>query len=128
MTEPAPLPASVGLGGDGDEIAATDEIEAEFGVTLDYADAPQWRTAGDVFQSLLAQLPPDAADAPQTWERFARALTDQTGIDPAMIAPDSPLIEETQIWRGLGVLSAALWLLLIGMALVVVLGAVLLAR
>lgn len=125
---PAPSLASVGLGGDGDEIAAIDEVEAEFGVTVDYTDAPQWRTAGDVFQSLLAQLPPDAADDPQTWERFARALTDQSGTDPATITPDSPLIEETQIWRALGALSAALWLLLIGMALVVILGAVLLAR
>lgn len=128
MTEPAPLPASVGLGGDGDEIAAIDEIEAEFGVTIDYADAPQWRIAGDVFQSLLTQLPPDAAGDPQTWERFVRALTDQSGIDPATITPDSPLIEEAQIWHGLTALSRMLLLLAIGMALVVVLGAVLLAR
>ncbi|HEY0623084.1 hypothetical protein [Sphingomonas sp.] len=128
VTDPALSPASVGLGGDGDEIAAIDEVEAEFRVTLDYADAPQWHTAGDVFRSLLVQLPPEQASDPETWRRFVRALTDVTGIDPQTITPDSPLIDQTQIWRGLSTLSAALWLLLVGMALVVVLGALLLAR
>lgn len=128
MTDTAPAPASVGLGGDGDEIAAIDEVEAEFGVTLNYADAPQWHTAGDIFRSLLVQLPAEQAGDPETWHRFVRALTDVTGIDPEAITPNSPLIDQTQIWRGLGALSAALWLLLIGLALVAILGAVLLAR
>lgn len=127
-TDLAPSPASVGLGGDSDEIAAIEEIEAEFGVMLDYADAPQWHTAGDVFRSLLAQLPAEQSDNPDTWDRFVRALTDQSGIDPTEITPDSPLIEEGQIWRGLGAVSRMLLLLAIGMALVVILGTVMLAR
>lgn len=130
MTEPAsPSPAtSVGLGGDGDEIAAIDEIESEFGVTIDYADAPQWLTAGDVFNSLLMQLSPDVAQDPQTWPRFVRALTNGTGTDPLDITPDSPLIEESHLWRGLGRLSTMLWALLIAMTMIVVLGAGLLSR
>ena len=39
-------PKSVGLGGDGDEIAAIDDVERAFGVKLDYADVSRWLTAG----------------------------------------------------------------------------------
>ncbi|WP_447728745.1 hypothetical protein [Sphingomonas koreensis] len=128
MTDPAPAPATLGLASNSDEIAAIDEVEAEFGVTIDYADAPQWRTAGDVFGSLLTQLPAGQANDPEIWERFVRALSQTTDVDPEAITRDTPLADEVQAWRGLGGLSAALLLLLIGMALVVILGAVILAR
>ncbi|OYX50832.1 MAG: hypothetical protein B7Y97_06335 [Sphingomonas sp. 32-66-10] len=114
-------PASVGLGGDGDEIAAIDEIEMTFGVTLDYADAPTWQTAGDVFRSLQNSLPADVALAPDTWDRFAAALTHETGVDPATITPDSPLLDEAISWRGLGNLSRMMAVLLIGGAAILVL-------
>ncbi|MBA4763336.1 hypothetical protein [Sphingomonas sp.] len=114
-------PASVGLGGDGDEIAAIDEIEMTFGVTLDYADAPTWQTAGDVFRSLQNSLPADVALAPDTWDRFATALTHETGVDPATITPDSPLLDEAISWRGLGNLSRMMAVLLIGGAAILVL-------
>lgn len=114
-------PASVGLGGDGDEIAAIDEVEAVFGVTLDYADAPTWETAGDVFRTLQNSLPADIANAPDTWDRFATALTHETGIDPATITPDSPLLDEALPWRGLGNLSRMMAVLLIAGAAILVL-------
>lgn len=120
-------PVSVGLGGDGDEVAAIDEVEMTFGVTLDYADAPEWHTAGDVFASLLRQLPRAVADDPETWRRFAVAITDSTGVDAAAITPDSPLIDQTQPWQGLGRMSAMLWVLLIA-ALVLVTTVALFAR
>lgn len=113
---------SVGLGGDSDEIAAIDEIEVTFGVTLDYADAPGWQTAGDVFRSLRNRLPAEVANAPDTWHRFAAALADQTGVDPAHITPDSPLIDQGSAWRGLTNLSTMLAVLLVaGVALVALL-------
>lgn len=112
-------PASVGLGGDGDEIAAIDEVEATFGVTLDYADAPTWQTAGDVFRSL--RLPADVANAPDTWDRFAAALTHETGVDPATITPDSPLLDEALPWRGLTDLSRMMAVLLMAGAAIIVL-------
>ncbi len=114
-------PVSVGFGSDGDEIAAIDEIEMTFGVTLDYADAPTWQTAGDVFRSLQSRLPADVANAPDTWDRFAAALTHETGIDPATITPGSPLLDEALPWRGLGNLSRMMAVLLIASAAVVVL-------
>lgn len=114
-------PASVGLGGDGDEIAAIDEVEATFGVTLDYADAPTWQTAGDVFRSLQNSLSAEVANAPDTWDRFAAALTHETGIDPATITPDSPLLDEAVSWRGLGNLSRMMAVLLIASAAILVL-------
>lgn len=114
-------PASVGLGGDGDEIAAIDEVEATFGVTLDYADAPTWQTAGDVFRSLQNSLSAEVANAPDTWDRFAAALTHETGIDPATITPDSPLLDEPVSWRGLGNLSRMMAVLLIASAAILVL-------
>jgi len=114
-------PVSVGLGTDGDEIAAIDEVEAVFGVTLDYADAPNWETAGDVFRSLLNVLPADIANAPDTWDRFATALTHETGVDPATITPDSPLLDEATAWRGLGNLSRMMAVLLIASAAILIL-------
>lgn len=128
MTDPASAPATLGFASNQDEAAAIDEVEAEFGVTIDYADAPHWRTAGDMFGSLLARLPDGLANDPETWDRFARALSQTTDVDAGEIMRDTLLADEVQAWRGLGALSAALWMLLIGMALVVVLGAVLLAR
>jgi len=109
-------PASVGLGGDADEIAAIDEVEATFGVMLDYADAPSWQTAGDVFRSLQNSLPADVANAPDPWDRFATALTHETGVDPATITPASPLLDEALPWRGLGNLSRMMAVLLIASA------------
>lgn len=114
-------PASVGLGGDGDEIAAIDEIEMTFGVTLDYADAPTWQTAGDVFRSLQNSLRADVANAPDTWDRFAAALTHESGVDPATITPDSPLLDEAVSWRGLGNASRMMAVLLIAGAAILVL-------
>jgi len=114
-------PVSVGFGSDGDEIAAIDEIEMTFGVTLDYADAPTWQTAGDVFRSLQSRLPTEVALAPDTWDRFAAALTHETGVDPATITPDSPLLDEGSSWRGLGNLSRMLAVLLIAGAAIIVL-------
>ena len=131
MTDVAPAPsrpATLGLNSNSDEFAAVEEIEAEFGVTIDYADAPHWRTAGDLFRSLHAQLPAGQANDPQTWARFTRALSKSVDIDPDTITREMPLADEVQAWRGLGALSAGLWTLLIGMALVAVLGAVLLTR
>ncbi len=114
-------PVSVGLWGDGDEIAAIDEVEATFGVTLDYADAPTWQTAGDVFRSLQSSLSAEVANAPDTWDRFAAALTHETGVDPATITPDSPLLDEAVSWRGLGNLSRMMAVLLIASAAILIL-------
>lgn len=114
-------PASVGLGGDGDEIAAIDEVEAVFGVTLDYADAPTWHTAGDVFPTLQNSLPAEIANGPDTWDRFATALTHETGVDPATITPNSPLLDVALPWRGLGNLSRMMAVLLIAGAAILAL-------
>lgn len=83
---------SVGFVGDGDDVAALENVEQVFGVRLDDRDAPSWRTAGDVFASLLKALPPGASDDAGTWDRFAAALALETGIDPQHITPDSPLM------------------------------------
>jgi hypothetical protein len=94
-------PCCVGLVGDGDDIAAIENVEEAFGVTLDDQDAPLWSTAGDVFASLLKALPPDAATDVATWERFARALASETGIDPSVITKNSPLLlPDKGFWGG----------------------------
>lgn len=111
---------NVGLGGDGDEVAAIEDVEEEFGVTLDDRDAPQWLTAGDVFASLLKVLPSNASTDPATWERFAEALSGQTGIDPSLITKSSPLLLPDkgfwggfkEIWSGCVLVWAALLLAL----------------
>ena len=90
-------PASIGLGGDSDEVAAVQEVERTFGVKLDYANAPKWLTAGDVFSSLLEQLPGEEAAKPETWTRFAEAITRETGVDPTIISLASPLLSTTRV-------------------------------
>ena len=89
--EAAP-PFFVGLVGDGDHVAALEDVEQAFGVALEQPGGPAWQTAGDMFVSLLATLPPEAAADPATWERFTTALALETGVDPRRITADSPLL------------------------------------
>lgn len=126
MTDPAP--ATLGIASNRDEFALIDEIEAEFDVTIDYAEAPQWRTVGDLFGALLAQLPATQTGDPEVWDRFAAALSQATDTDLEAITPETPLTDEAQAWRGLNSLSWMLLFLAVGMALVVILGAVILTR
>ncbi|MEO6217135.1 MAG: hypothetical protein ABIO86_13980 [Sphingomonas sp.] len=100
---------SVGLGGDGDEIAAITEVETEFGVTLDYTDAENWASVGDVYAALRKALPPEEADKPGTWARFAQALCRETGISPSSISLESELLAESGIWIHVANGSAMLW-------------------
>jgi hypothetical protein len=94
MTEDRPR--SVGLGGDGDEIAAIEEVERVFGVGLDYDDAPRWATAGDVYTSLCNALPAEEIELRGGWSRFVQALTDETGVDSNEISADSPLLSDSR--------------------------------
>lgn len=103
------LPESVGLGGDGDEIVALDDVERTFGVKLDKADAAQWLTAGDVFVSLCKALPANMRDD-GLWARFTEILTDQTGVDPKVIEKDSPLLSPSPLWIHAANGSAAVWI------------------
>lgn len=105
-------PTSVGLGGDGDEVAAVREVENVFGVKLNYDDAPNWLTAGDVFASLLKTLPTDEAEKPETWDRFAEAIASETGVDPKKIAPGSTLIGGAKVpWWAILTAIGAIWAL-----------------
>ena len=84
--------AVLGLGGDGDEVDAVTDVEKCFGVVLDYDDAPNWRSTGDVYASLLKALPPETRDAPDNWARFCEAISQQTGVDPLRITPETVLL------------------------------------
>lgn len=83
---------SLGLGGDGDEICATSDVERCFGVTLDYSEACRWRTVGNVCSALEAALPAGLRGAPDNWTRFTRAIAGETGIDPTKIGPQTLLL------------------------------------
>ena len=109
----ANTPISVGLGGDGDEIEAIDDVERAFGVKLDYSDTSHWRTAGDVFDALQKALPDDESNRAEQWERFAAALCGVTGVDPKEIERTSPLLSESGFWRGLANVSAAVWVVIL---------------
>tara|TARA_R110000868_G_scaffold342861_1_gene603839 strand:- start:1863 stop:2234 length:372 start_codon:yes stop_codon:yes gene_type:complete len=103
------LAQNIGLGGDGDEIAAIQEVEREFGVKLDYSDAHNWRTAGDVYAALGQALSSDEASRPDVWRRFTQALSRETGISPSSVSLDSGLIAEDGIWIHVSNGSALLW-------------------
>jgi hypothetical protein len=100
---------SVGLGGDGDEIVAIREVEREFGVKLDYTDAHEWSTAGDIYAALFRALPPGEADRPGVWDRFAVAICRETGISPSDLSLESELLSESGIWVHVVDGSAMVW-------------------
>ncbi len=115
------LPKSVGLGGDGDEINTIKDVERAFGVKLDYADAENWYTAGDVFSSLCRALPADIRDDNDVWVRFKEALACQTGVDPEGIEKDSPLMSKSRFWVHVANASAGIWVIMgTGMLVLVV--------
>ena len=101
---------SVGLGGDGDELFAVDDLERAFGVKLDPADAPKWHTAGDLFLSLKKALPDSDSPEAELWDRFVEALSAQTGVDPTGIEKDSPLLSRSRFWTHVANASAAIWI------------------
>ena len=53
--------------GDGDEIAAIEEVEERFGVKLDTSTAASWLRFGDVFAALQRALPPNEEQTAETW-------------------------------------------------------------
>lgn len=99
----------VGLGGDGDEIAAIGEVETEFGVKLDYSDAHNWNTVGDIYTALLNQLSSEEARQPDVWDRFSQAICRETGISPSSISLESGLLAEDGMWVHVVKISPWLW-------------------
>lgn len=83
---------TIGLGGDGDEVDAIQAVERYFGVALNYEDASTWRTAGDVFQSLVAALPSNQRNQDTLWSTFAMIMCDETGADASRIGPETLLL------------------------------------
>ena len=83
---------TIGLGGDGDEVDAIQAVERHFHVCLDYSDAAHWRTAGDVFASLVKALPADQRDRYDLWPTFASIMCVETGADASHVGPDTHLL------------------------------------
>ena len=85
-------PASLGLGGDGDEIAAITEVERRFGVRIDYSGAQHWTTVGDVFAALQQVLTSERAKDCKTWPPFTQAISGETGVDPRQVTAETLLL------------------------------------
>ncbi len=85
------MPASVGLAGDGDEVAAIEEAFARFGVPVSIDGAGNWITVGDVWSSLL-RIKPLVIKQPNAFQRFCASLCDETGVDPTGINESSRLL------------------------------------
>ena len=87
-------PHSLGLAGDGDEIAAIAEVERQFGVKLDYSGSAQWATAGDVYAAIQKALPLDHGASRSVWPMFAKAISQETGVDGNAVTPETRLLSE----------------------------------
>lgn len=105
--------SSLGLGGDGDEIAAIEEVESTFGVTLDYSDAGNWSTVGDVHSALIRMLSAEEAAKPDVWARFTEAISRETGVDPTRIGPETELLLGGGGWGSVWRAAAWFWMLLL---------------
>jgi hypothetical protein len=88
---------SLGLGGDGDESDAIENVEREFGVCLDPTDAPNWSTVGDVYLSLLKVMPSHAKDDPSVWKRFCAAICRGSGADGTFVGERTQILAPTLI-------------------------------
>jgi len=98
---------TLALWGDGDEVHALRDVEARFGVKLDYTGRGSWFTVGDIYADLLKALPEPAAHSPDTWPAFAEAISQETGADPLAVVPETRLIDRTGSWRlSVGVIVA----------------------
>lgn len=94
------LPATLGLSGDGHEIAAIEEVEKRFGVKLDTSTAASWLTVGDVFAALQRALSPCEDQTSETWLMFATAISVETGVDPLHMQPTTLLLGTRRFgWR-----------------------------
>jgi len=109
-------PFSLGLGGDGDEIAAISAVEQCFGVRLDYSGSQSWTTVGDVFDALQRALSTERAAAHDTWERFAEAISLETGVDSSQVTHETLLLGQHRFDRRVLLVVA----ILIGLTLAVV--------
>lgn len=107
---------SVGLAGDGDEVSAIFNVENAFNIKFDYDEAPDWITAGDLFASLKKKISEEDLADMNLWGRFALALSQETGVNPKALSPESPLILEGHSW--LRVHDALSWLWITGLVLI----------
>jgi hypothetical protein len=103
-------PTSVGLGGDGDEIAAIDDVERAFGVKLDNGTL-HVGSQRETYSLPSKSLPAEERDRPDVWKRFAVALCGQTGVNPDYIEPGSPLLSDSRLWARLADASAVVWII-----------------
>jgi len=93
-------PHSLGLAGDGDEIAAISEVEQCFGVQLDYSDAGRWLTVGDVFRALRRALPLEYGASDDAWLRFRDAISREAGVEPSKVTAETLLLGGSRFdWR-----------------------------
>lgn len=113
---------SVGLAGDGDEISAIYDVQNAFNIKFDYDEAPNWITAGDLFASLKNKLSEKELSDRGLWDHFASALSQETGVDPKALSPESPLILDGHPWRR--VHDALSWLWIIGFVFIALAGTV----
>ena len=95
-----PILVSLGLGGDGDEVDAIQEVERAFAVLLDDSEAASWRTVGDVYSALRSALPPEQREAEDVWPRFTQAISSETGADPTRIGPATLVLVQGIGWLG----------------------------
>ncbi|MEH6756806.1 MAG: hypothetical protein V7676_04775 [Parasphingorhabdus sp.] len=97
---------TLGLGGDGDEIAAIADVEKQFAVRLDYTSAGNWRTAGDVFSALRQEIPSGSRNDEEVWRRFAEAISRETGVDSHRVVASTLLLAKPISYRRLWLISA----------------------
>ncbi|MEP3275870.1 MAG: acyl carrier protein [Stappiaceae bacterium] len=83
-----PKPASLGLGGDGDELELLDEIETTFGITFSDEECERIFSLDDIYQIICSKLPKDPDNrgkclTAMAYYRLNNALGSQGKILPA---------------------------------------------
>ena len=98
MRRGAEPPLTIGLWGDGDEIAAIRFAEERLKTKLDYSEAQGWFTVGDLFES-FCRANPALLGSRVAWRRLCVALCQETGVSPRLVRADTALIQRWSMWK-----------------------------
>ena len=91
---------TLGLWGDRDEVCAIEDAFRAIEVDLPVEDAPNRVTVGDLWTSVCRVAPAVAAE-PESWNKFRRALSEETGADWTRLDHTTTLLDG----RGHSILS-----------------------
>ena len=83
--------ATLGLGGDGDEVCAIEDAFAALGLDVPIKDAVDWVTVGDVWNS-VERIAPKIAGSEVAWDKFRQAICGEACVEWSPVTKETALL------------------------------------